>query len=273
MNSQKKIPELWSLYECAVQDPAYSVDVADDIYRRIFRKAPSRLREDFCGSFAVGREWVKRGRQRRAVGLDFSPDSAAQALSRNSELLTPEEQRRIEFILSDVRTVTRSKVDIILAENFSFFVLKQRKELLDYFKACYRSLDKNGVFVLDVIGGAGFVDTPRVERRFNRVAKPRAGMPKTFTHTWNQRHYDPATAFGLYTIGFEVGKKKIPDAFSYDWRVWTVPELRDCLADAGFDEVKLFWDGENKKPSLKEVVTIPNEWECWLSVLVGVKRK
>jgi hypothetical protein len=36
-----------------------------------------------------------------------------------------------------------------------------------------------------------------------------------------------------------------PRAFSYDWRVWTLPEIRELLADAGFSQVMIYWQGWN----------------------------
>lgn len=273
MTDGKKIKKLWDLYENAVQDPSYTVDVVDELYSRVFRKSPKQLREDFCGTFAVGREWIKRGRGRRALGLDISEPVAKEAVRRNGALLTPAEQKRAAIHCRDVRSVTKTKADVVLAENFSFFVFKERNELLQYFKACHRSLDKKGIVILDVIGGPEFTEAPRVYREM-RDAPTRSGrMRQKYSHTWCQRRYDPSTAFGLYSIGFEVGGKKIRHAFTYDWRVWTVPEIRDCLRDAGFDEVKVFLDEEMAKLTINEVSSLPNTFETWLCLVVGIKRK
>ena len=38
---------------------------------------------------------------------------------------------------------------------------------------------------------------------------------------------------------------KIKRAFSYTWRLWTAPELRDMLLDAGFRNVTVYWEGED----------------------------
>ncbi len=273
MRDKENLTKLWALYEAAVQDPPRTVDVVDDVYRRIFRTAPLTLREDFCGTFAVGREWIKRGSKRRALGLDLSKPVARAAVRYNRELLSSEEQRRAAIRCSDVRTVTRGKTDVILAENFSYFVFKKRTELLEYFKACYRSLGKNGLVALDFIGGPEFLLTPFVERQTRRISPPQPGLPKKFAYTWNQLRYDPATAFGLYSIGFEFDGKTIPNAFLYDWRVWTLPEIRECFHDAGFDEMKIFWDDyDEPKEKLPEVRTIKNTPDAWLCLLVGIKR-
>ena len=39
---------------------------------------------------------------------------------------------------------------------------------------------------------------------------------------------------------------KIKQAFSYSWRLWTAPELRDVLLEAGFRKVTVYWEGEDE---------------------------
>ena len=39
------------------------------------------------------------------------------------------------------------------------------------------------------------------------------------------------------------GGQKNMRAFSYDWRMWTIPELRDLMIDAGFRDVLVYWEG------------------------------
>ena len=36
---------------------------------------------------------------------------------------------------------------------------------------------------------------------------------------------------------------KLRKAFTYDWRLWTIPEIRECLADAGFRRSHVYWEG------------------------------
>ena len=33
------------------------------------------------------------------------------------------------------------------------------------------------------------------------------------------------------------------NAFVYDWRLWTMPELRELMAEAGFIDVHVLWEG------------------------------
>ena len=32
-------------------------------------------------------------------------------------------------------------------------------------------------------------------------------------------------------------------AFTYDWRMYTLPEIKDILIDAGFSDVIIYWQG------------------------------
>ena len=33
------------------------------------------------------------------------------------------------------------------------------------------------------------------------------------------------------------------NAFTYDWRMYTLPEIRDILKDAGFKKSTIYWEG------------------------------
>ena len=35
-------------------------------------------------------------------------------------------------------------------------------------------------------------------------------------------------------------------AFTYKWRLWTIPEIREVLAEAGFREVTVYWEGTDE---------------------------
>ncbi len=36
---------------------------------------------------------------------------------------------------------------------------------------------------------------------------------------------------------------RLQQAFSYQWRLWTLPEIRELLAEAGFGRVVCYWQG------------------------------
>ena len=35
-------------------------------------------------------------------------------------------------------------------------------------------------------------------------------------------------------------------AFSYDWRLWTLPEIREILEESGFRKVTIYWEGDDE---------------------------
>ena len=58
-------------------------------------------------------------------------------------------------------------------------------------------------------------------------------------YTWEQREADPLTGEVVDAMHFRVLRdgvveQDLPDAFVYRWRLWSVPELRDAMRDAGF---------------------------------------
>ena len=36
-------------------------------------------------------------------------------------------------------------------------------------------------------------------------------------------------------------------AFTYNWRVWTVPEIREILLEAGFRHAEIYWEGIDRR--------------------------
>src|SRR5690606_26776150 len=118
----------------------------------------------------------------------------------------PEQRRRVRIKRENVKSVTRPGSDIVAACNFSFFIFLRWRELVEYFTAVRKSLAKDGVFILEVAGGPGFIEESKERRRFR---KPN-GDP-WFTYVWHQKKYDPISAEGLYAIHFELpgGGRKI----------------------------------------------------------------
>ena len=60
-------------------------------------------------------------------------------------------------------------------------------------------------------------------------------------------------------------------AFSYDWRLWTLPEIREILDEAGFTEVTIYWEGTDEECNEGDGVVEPAEtgdadpgWICYI---------
>jgi hypothetical protein len=161
----------------------------------------------------------------------------------------------------DVRRVRTPPADVVNALNFSFCVFKTRADLLGYFRSAYRNLKRQGLFVLDLFGGYEVIQ----ERRDGAV---RHG---SFSHVWDQHSFDPITHFGTYFLHFRFRDgSEMKRAFRYDWRLWTIPEIRELLAEAGFARSLVYWeDGEDTGRYRARERGVPDP--AWVIYIVGVK--
>jgi SAM-dependent methyltransferase len=226
----------YDLYERAVQDPEGDVMRVRRMFARAYGRPPRTLREDFCGTAAFATAWVAAHGESRAIGVDLDPEPLAWGRRTHLAGLRPERAARVALVQGDVRSARTGKVDVTVAFNFSFFLLRTRPELLAYFRHVRAGLREQGMFVLDIYGGPESIER-REERR-------RCGG---FTYVWDQDRFDPITHDALCHIHFEFRDgSRLWRAFSYDWRLWTVPELRDLLADAGFAGCSVYWEGTER---------------------------
>jgi hypothetical protein len=135
--------------------------------------------------------------------------------------------------LKDVREPGHRKPDLRVAQNFSYSVFKTRSELLGYFRAARDSLVPDGVFVIDLHGGPDATEEMEEKRRCGG-----------FTYVWDQAAYWPGTGDYVCHIHFRFPDgTEIRRAFTYRWRMWHLAELRDVLLDAGFRQVRSYFEG------------------------------
>jgi hypothetical protein len=64
-------------------------------------------------------------------------------------------------------------------------------------------------------------------------------------YIWQQRQTDPLTGLVENALHFRVERagevvQEITDAFVYRWRLWSVPELRDAMREAGFARTDVY---------------------------------
>jgi cyclopropane fatty-acyl-phospholipid synthase-like methyltransferase len=143
---------------------------------------------------------------------------------------------RIELLTKDVTTVVCRKVDVILAMNFSYWVFKEREKLRAYFRHVCKGLNDDGAFMLDAYGGADA----------HREIKERTKQDG-FAYVWDQKSYDPITGDILCQIHFNFPDgSKMKKAFTYDWRLWSLPEIREILLEAGFQRATVYWEGTDE---------------------------
>ena len=225
------------LYQEAVQSADVDVRFLDRHFRRTTGRTATMFREDFCGTALLSCEWVKLGAERRALGVDIDAATLRWGERHNLAELSERSRRRVELVQADVLDVRRPKADLVAAFNFSYCVLKSRQQLLAYMANARRSLNRGGMLVMDVWGGSLTQTVHRDRKRLHGC-----------TYFWEQVSFDPVSYEAECRIHFEFPNgRKLRNAFVYDWRLWTLPELRDLLAEAGFHDVHVLWESADRR--------------------------
>jgi SAM-dependent methyltransferase len=225
------------LYELSVQCPESEVDFVEATFKRLRKRKARVMREDFCGTANVCREWVKRSPKNHAIGVDLDEEVLAWGEANTLAILEPEARERITLLRENVLDAVTDQVDLISAMNFSYWLLRERKDLLRYFRQVRKSLRDDGVFFLDAYGG---YDAHREIEETRDIDDGGEG----FEYVWNQESFDPVTHTMHCSISFRFPDgSKLPDAYKYSWRLWTLPEIRDLLEEAGFARVTVYWQG------------------------------
>jgi hypothetical protein len=236
-HSRRERPNRFDLYQQSVQEPEADFRVIDRVFRREYGRPPRRLREDFCGAALLACEWVARHPENRAWAIDLDPEPLAFGRAHNVPALGPEAASRVKLIEGDVRDVGHEKVDVTVALNFSYFLFQRRDELLLYLERARATLASEGLLLLDVYGGADAQRTLSERRR-------RHG----FDYVWEQHRFDPIQSRVVNYIHFELRDgRRLRRAFRYDWRLWTIRELRELLEQAGFSRSEVYWEGTDSR--------------------------
>lgn len=222
----------YELYQFAVQSPETDIEFLAQTYRRIRGKAARHMREDFCGTALLCSHWVKQGDGYTAEGFDLDEEPLGWGREHNLAPLG-DAARRVKLHLADARGPGDKRPDVRIAQNFSYFIFQKRNELLDYFKSVRASLAPGGIFVMDLFGGDESISILEEERKID----------EGFTYVWDQSVFFPGTHEYHCNIHFHFKDgSKLKNAFTYEWRFYSMPELRDILADAGFKEVHAYFE-------------------------------
>lgn len=64
------------------------------------------------------------------------------------------------------------------------------------------------------------------------------------------------------------GRGKTRDVFTYDWRLWTIAETRDLLAEAGFRRTSVYWQGDDGRFARDQN---GGREEVWVALIVAEK--
>lgn len=269
----KPFTDRHALYEAAVQSVDADADFVERVYRKRNRTEPRDLREDFCGTAALACEWVRRGEDRRAWGLDLDVPTLAWGRKHRVAPLG-DAGERVHLIEANVLDCAGYRADAAVAMNFSFCIFRERAELLRYFRAVRRSLRPGGVFVIDIFGGTDSMT--EITEKSPKPAEVQADGRRVpaFTYIWEQAKFNPVDHEIVCHISFRLrGGKKLRRAFTYHWRLWTIPELREILAEAGFEGSDVYvegWDDEADETDgvFRKRVRFENQ-AGWVAYIVG----
>lgn len=252
------------LYQRAVQCVESEIDFIDETFESLRGRKAVSLREDFCGSANTSCEWVRRRDGNTALGVDLDAKVLAWGEQHNRSKLGKRADR-LTLVQRDVLEVRHPPVDTVLAMNFSYWILQQRTTLRRYFRQVRDALVDDGVFFLDCYGGYEAF----------REMKERTKHDK-FTYVWDQASYNPVNGTMCCHIHFHFpDRSKLNKAFSYEWRLWTLPEIRELLDEAGFSRVTVWWQGwdEEEKDGNGEFTMVENADAdaAWVSYVVAEK--
>jgi hypothetical protein len=254
------------LYEKSVQNVAEEYKFVSKTFRKLRGRRPKYVREDFCGTASMCCEWVRRSKGNTAIGVDIDPDVLSWGRKHNLSRLKPEARLRVSLLQEDVCKVKTAKpVDVVLAMNFSYQLFMTRKKLGGYFRKVRKALTKDGILFMDAFGGYEAYREIREKRKY-----------KGFKYIWEHARYNPIDGNMLCHIhfGFPDGSK-LKKAFTYDWRLWSLPELRELLDEAGFSKVTVYWEGTDPKTgegnNIYSPATVGDADPGWVCFLVAEK--
>ena len=257
------------LYQHAVQAPDYEVEFFEDRYKELRGKKPRSLREDFCGTALLCVEWCKSHPKRTALGVDLCADTLAWGKEHNLKPAGRDVNSRIELRHANVLDVKEPRVDITSAMNFSYCVFKTRGALRHYFETVRAGLKDDGIFILDLLGGT---------ETMNAVEEEREIEGQNFVYIWDQAEFNPITHDFVCHIHFRFPDGSKLEAFSYEWRLWTLPEVREVLFEAGFSRVRVYWEEfEEDEENEDEMVgtgnyvetTVTENQEAWIVYIIA----
>ncbi|KAL1203506.1 hypothetical protein V5N11_009867 [Cardamine amara subsp. amara] len=276
-NESSDLPSKFLLYQQSVQSPKGDISYLQKFFLMyIGGRQPLHFQEDFCGTALLSAEWLKTDTRRTAIGLDLDLEALEWCMDNNisklgsdvysrmslfhGNVLSPLEAKQVksksheliqnislddgvneDLVDPSVESLEKDgpespdslpKRDLVCAFNFSCCCLHKRSELVSYFKNARDALSKKGgIFVMDLYGGASAEGQLKLQRKF-----------PNFTYTWEQAEFDIVSRKTRISLHYHLQKqnRKIRHAFSYSWRLWSLPEIKDCMEEAGFRAVH-FW--------------------------------
>ncbi|CAI7844647.1 unnamed protein product, partial [Closterium sp. NIES-54] len=201
-----------------------SAQVLSQLRRRPRPPAPARglLRHRAYMSSA---EWLRGDPRRTALGLDFDEQALSWGIRENFSSLPGSARGRACMLLGDVR-------DPLTSARF----------------ACPDVLDEP-----DGENEQSRREYTWEQERFDAVTRTtRISLHFRVPHDWAPAS---SSAYAADSTARRGGRKRqqpkrvLRSAFSYSWRLWTIPEVRELMQEAGFDSVHVWM---RKMPDLAD---------------------
>lgn len=260
-----------TLYAQAVQSPKGDIDYLCRFHAQYMppgAQAPLLLREDFSGTSELCAAWCASDPRRQAVGVDLDADELRYAV--DTVLAAKSSGSRTLLVHANVlddpagatpfnvdtwvgeggddgqpadwRALWQRKADIVAALNSSLCLLHTPQEARKYIAAARANTASPGLFVLDMNGGHSMEKELELKTRL-----------RGFDYLWSQDGFDPLSRLIRCHISFRTrgpSPTTLRHAYSYTWRLWTLPEARDMLLGSGFSAVHIWMrrmreDGEH----------------------------
>ena len=255
----------YHLYEESVQSHESDIDFVNQEFKRLKGRHPFTFREDFGGTALMACDWVRQSSKHRAWAIDLDREPQNYGREHHYKRLGEHEQKRMTYIQGNVLDTYGFKADVVVAFNFSYFVFKKRRELVDYFKKVYTGLEEDGMFVVDIFGGTECFQELEEETEHDG-----------HNYIWDCDRYNPITSEILYYIHFKDKKNNVMyrKAFTYDWRHWNIREVIEAMEEASFSGVRAYWeedDGQGEGNGEFYESTKEENCESWVAYIVGLK--
>ena len=255
----------YQLYEASVQNHEADIEFINEQFQKYRNREPLTLREDFCGTAIMACNWIRQSPRHRSWAIDLDKEPQSYGLKTHYDQLKKNEQERMRYICGNVLDIYPFKCDVIAAFNFSYFVFKERQKLVDYFKKTLTSLDQDGIFFVDIFGGTEcFQELEETTEHDHH------------DYIWDCHEYNPLTHEATYYIHFKDKKtnKAYKKVFTYDWRHWSIVEIVEAMQDAGFKDVKIYWeqdDDEGEGNGIFYESKKEDNCESWVCYIAALK--
>ena len=252
-------------YEASVQDPESELEFVADTFSELTGRKLKFIREDFCGTANTACAWVADSKSHTAVGVDLDAEVMAWGRANHVAELSKSARERLELVQADVLQYQGEPADAILAMNFSYYLFTTRDRLRAYFRNALAGLKRDGLLFLDAFGG--YEAHQEIEERTEY---------DDFTYVWDQAAFNPINQHMTCRIHFEFPDgSELKNAFEYHWRLWTLPEIRELLLEAGFATATIYWEGTDEETGEGDgIYTASEQGDAdagWIAYLVASK--